>query len=112
MRWSRIHVSPARGCRPEVIELAVALKRENPARTATQVRWILRAQLGWAPGERTLQRHFATDPLIAVMLGRSPPAGPAARGCSAGLRPTAPSRGRSGRTATGIDYARLVGAAH
>jgi transposase InsO family protein len=43
----------------EVLDLAVALKKENPARTATQVRRILRAQLGWAPGERTLQRRFA-----------------------------------------------------
>ena len=52
----------------EVLELAVALKRENPARTATQVRRILRAQLGWSPGERTLQRHFADDPQIAATL--------------------------------------------
>jgi putative transposase len=43
----------------EVIETAIALKRENPERTAAQVRRILRAQMGWAPGERTLQRHFA-----------------------------------------------------
>ncbi len=43
----------------EVIELAVALKRENPARTAAQVARVLRSQLGWAPGERTLQRQFA-----------------------------------------------------
>lgn len=43
----------------EVIEMAVALKRENPARTAAQVRRVLRTQRGWAPGERTLQRHFA-----------------------------------------------------
>ena len=49
----------------EVIEMAVALKRENPDRTAAQVRRILRAQMGWAPGERTLQRCFADDPLIA-----------------------------------------------
>jgi len=52
----------------EVIDMAVALKRENPVRTATQVRRILRAQLGWSPGERTLQRHFAdlagTDPAL------------------------------------------------
>jgi putative transposase len=48
----------------EVIEMAIALKRENPARTATQVRRILRAQMGWSPGERTLQRYFADDPLI------------------------------------------------
>jgi putative transposase len=42
----------------EVLELAAALKRENPARTAAQVARILRAQSGWAPSERTLQRHF------------------------------------------------------
>ncbi|MBP2371792.1 DDE-type integrase/transposase/recombinase [Pseudonocardia parietis] len=60
----------------EVLEMAVALKRENPARTATQVRRILRAQMGWAPGERTLQRHFATDPLIAAALGALAAGGP------------------------------------
>jgi len=60
----------------EVIEMAVALKRENPARTATQVRRILREQMGWAPGERTLQRHFATDPLICAMLGALAAGGP------------------------------------
>lgn len=43
----------------EVLDLAVALKRENPQRTAAGVRRILRAQLGWAPDERTLCRHFA-----------------------------------------------------
>jgi putative transposase len=43
----------------EVLEVAVALKREKPARTATQVMRIMRAQSGWAPSERTLQRHFA-----------------------------------------------------
>jgi putative transposase len=60
----------------EVIEMAVALKRENPARTATQVRRILRAQMGWAPGERTLQRHFAHDPQIAAVLGALAAGGP------------------------------------
>jgi putative transposase len=50
----------------EVIEMAIALKRENPERTAAQVRRILRAQMGWAPGERTLQRHFAEHPLITA----------------------------------------------
>src|SRR4051794_15061535 len=60
----------------EVIEMAVALKRENPARTATQVRRILREQMGWAPGERTLQRHFAADPLICAMLGALAAGGP------------------------------------
>jgi putative transposase len=48
----------------EIIELAVGLKRENPDRTAAQVRRILRTQLGWAPGERTLQRHFADHGLV------------------------------------------------
>jgi len=42
----------------EVLELAAALKRENLARTAAQVARILRAQSGWSPTERTLQRHF------------------------------------------------------
>lgn len=60
----------------EVIEMAVALKRENPARTAAQVRRILRAQMGWSPGERTLQRHFAEDPQIAAILGALAAGGP------------------------------------
>jgi putative transposase len=44
---------------PEVLELAAALKRENPARTAAQIQRILRTTQGWSPTERTLQRHFA-----------------------------------------------------
>jgi putative transposase len=43
----------------EVIEMALALKRENPERTAAQLARVLRTQRGWAPGERTLHRHFA-----------------------------------------------------
>jgi putative transposase len=43
----------------EVLELAAALKRERPERTAAQVQRILRAQSGWAPCDRTLQRLFA-----------------------------------------------------
>lgn len=43
----------------EVLDLAAALKRETPGRTAAQVAAILRAHAGWAPDERTLQRHFA-----------------------------------------------------
>ena len=43
---------------PEVLDLAAALKRENPDRTAAQVVRILRAHSGWAPSERTLLRHF------------------------------------------------------
>ena len=42
----------------EVLELAVALKRENPARTAAQVARILRASSGYSPSETTLLRLF------------------------------------------------------
>jgi putative transposase len=42
----------------EVLALAAALKRENPARTAAQVARVLRTQSGWSPSDRTLQRHF------------------------------------------------------
>ena len=38
------------------LEMAAALKRENPARTAAQVQRILRAAAGWAPSESTLLR--------------------------------------------------------
>jgi putative transposase len=62
---------------PEVIELAAALKKENPARTAAQVRRILKAQAGWAPDERTIQRMFnrtgltaLTTPAAAPVFGR------------------------------------------
>lgn len=57
-----------------VLELAVGLKRENPARTATQVARILRAQLGWSPSERTLQRHFAARELGTRPDGQPPAA--------------------------------------
>jgi len=59
----------------EVLAVAVALKRENPQRTAAQVARVLRAQSGWAPSERTLQRHF-----VALELGRQVPAGAAVFG--------------------------------
>jgi putative transposase len=42
----------------EVLELAVALRRENLDRTAAAIARILRTQLGWAPDERTLRRNF------------------------------------------------------
>ena len=42
----------------EVLDLAAALKREQPERTAAQVARILRAHSGWSPSERTLLRHF------------------------------------------------------
>jgi putative transposase len=43
----------------EVLELAVRLKREHPARTAAHIGRIIEAEQGWAPSARTLQRHFA-----------------------------------------------------
>jgi putative transposase len=49
---------PAPRTPAEVLELAAALKRENPERTAAQVQRILRATSGWAPSDRTLQRLF------------------------------------------------------
>ncbi len=55
----------------EVLAVAAALKRENPQRTAAQVARILRAQSGWAPSERTLQRHF-----VRLALARALPADP------------------------------------
>ncbi len=69
-RWKRAYldggfealVPPPRQASPrtpgEVLELAAALKRENPGRTAAQVQRILRASSGWAPSDRTLQRLF------------------------------------------------------
>jgi putative transposase len=42
----------------QVFDLAAALKRENPARTAAQVQRILRTSTGWSPSESTLLRHF------------------------------------------------------
>jgi putative transposase len=59
---------------PEVIELAAALKKENPARTAAQVQRILRAQAGWAPDERTLQRMFHRTGLTALATPAAAPA--------------------------------------
>jgi putative transposase len=56
----------------EVLAVAAALKRENPQRTAAQVTRILRAQSGWAPSERTLQRHFVRLELDRT-LQASPP---------------------------------------
>jgi putative transposase len=55
----------------EVLAMAAALKRERPERTAAQVARILRAQSGWAPSERTLQRHF-----LRLELDRAVPADP------------------------------------
>jgi putative transposase len=43
---------------PGVLETAVALKLERPARTVAQIARIMRTQSGWAPSETTLLRHF------------------------------------------------------
>lgn len=55
----------------EVMELAVGLRRENPDRTAAGIRRILRAQLGWSPDERTLQRHFTRIGLARSATGEA-----------------------------------------
>ena len=59
---------------PEVMELAAALKKENPARTAAQVQRILRAQSGWAPDERTIQRMFTRTGLTSLATADAAPA--------------------------------------
>src|SRR5271154_5759284 len=59
---------------PEVMELAAALKKENPARTAAQVQRILRAQAGWAPDETTIQRMFIRAGLTALVSAGAAPA--------------------------------------
>ncbi len=56
---------------PEVLALAAALKKENPARTAAQVQRILRAQSGWAPDERTIQRMFNRTGLTTLVTAES-----------------------------------------
>jgi putative transposase len=58
----------------EVLDLAVALKKEIPERTAAQVAAILRAHRGWAPTERTLQRHFVRRELTTRPDGQPPQA--------------------------------------
>ncbi|MDL9949032.1 DDE-type integrase/transposase/recombinase [Gordonia sp. ABSL11-1] len=56
-----------------VLEMAAALKRENPARTAAQVARILRASSGWSPSESTLLRHFHRLELIGPAAGDTVP---------------------------------------
>jgi putative transposase len=77
-------VPSPRQCAPrlpvEVVEMAVALKRENLDRTAAQVARILRTQMGWAPGERTLQRWFADDPAITDLTAATVGVGAGAAG--------------------------------
>ena len=56
----------------ERLELAFQIKRERPARTAAQVREIMLAAGGPAPGLRTLQTHLARQGLNVRADGRSP----------------------------------------
>jgi len=56
----------------DVLELAVALKREVPERTAVQMAAILRANGGWSPEEGTLQRHFVRPELNTRPNGLAP----------------------------------------
>ena len=90
-------VPPPRGAEPRtgaaILELAVALKRENPARTAAQVAAILAAHGADAPSARTLQRHFAR-----LELNTRPDGAPAA-----GVRPV---RGRG--TERAVDRRRVA----
>jgi putative transposase len=56
----------------ELLQLAFSLKRERPERTAAQVRAIMLAAGGSAPGLRTLQTHLARQGLNVRADGRSP----------------------------------------
>ena len=71
-------VPAPRQCSPrtdsQVVDLAVGLKKENPARTAAQVRRVLAAQLGWAPSERAIQRWFSARELTTRPGGQPPQA--------------------------------------
>ena len=73
-RWCPRRGSARRAPTPQVVELAVGLKKENPARTAAQVRRVLAAQLGWAPSERAIQRWFAARELTTRPGGQPPQA--------------------------------------
>ena len=79
----------------EVLGLAAALKRENPARTAAQVARILRASAGWSPAERTLQRHFVRLELLTRQMAPSRPRSAGSRqrartSCGPAMRCTGP----------------------
>jgi putative transposase len=48
----------------EVLDLAVALKREKPQRTTAQIVRILQQHLGWGPSYRTIHRHLGRLDLL------------------------------------------------
>src|SRR6266540_5236440 len=66
----------------EILDMAAALKRENPGRTAAQVARILRRHLGWGPSESTVLRH-----LTRLELAGPPPAQATVFGRFEALRP-------------------------
>jgi putative transposase len=87
----------------EVLQLAVALRRENPDRTAEVIQRILRTRLGWALDERILQRHFHRVGFTTATVGR--------RGrCSAGSKRPHPMTCGPGMccTASGLPSARPI----
>lgn len=61
-----------------VLDMAVALKKENPGRTAAQVARILKASTGWSPSETTLLRLFHRHELMGPPVGDA--SGPAVFG--------------------------------
>ena len=58
----------------EVLDLAAALKRENPSRSTAQVVRILQQHLGWGPSYRTVHRHFERLELLTRPDGQAPEA--------------------------------------
>ncbi len=66
--------SQPRSTAPRVLELALALKLETPARTAAQVAAIIATAEGAGPSARTVQRLFAEHGLNTRPDGRPPEA--------------------------------------
>ncbi|WP_329142639.1 DDE-type integrase/transposase/recombinase [Streptomyces sp. NBC_01456] len=58
----------------EVLDLAAALKRENPSRSTAQVVRILQQHLGWGPSYRTVHRHLQRLELLTRPDGQAPEA--------------------------------------
>ncbi|WKK22231.1 DDE-type integrase/transposase/recombinase [Streptomyces olivoreticuli] len=58
----------------EVLDLAAALKRENPTRSTAQVVRILQQHLGWGPSYRTVHRHLQRLELLTRPDGQAPEA--------------------------------------
>src|SRR5438045_1203748 len=58
----------------EVKAMAAAVKKESTTPTAAQVPGILKAQSGWAPDERTIQRMFNRTGLTTLATAEATPA--------------------------------------